>query len=187
MKTNQQICEHFAALLSYPCTDTARRTDEIVELLTADHPRAAADLGPFHTLAGKSALSGLEELYTATFDLRPSCCPYLGYHLCGEGYQRSRFLVGLQQEYRRHGFVPDSAEMADHFAEVLRFLSVLDDEKASRELVEDGLLPAVEKGLSEIEEDQPYGAVLRALLAWLTPADTARPDPGSVEQEEKVS
>ncbi|NIQ94563.1 MAG: hypothetical protein GWO11_02015, partial [Desulfuromonadales bacterium] len=59
-------------------------------------PDAAAALRPFSHFARASELAALEETYTAIFDLRPSCCPYLGYQLCGEGYQRSRFLVGLQ-------------------------------------------------------------------------------------------
>lgn len=188
MKSDRRISEYFADLLSYPHAGIAERAGQAFELLEGDHPESAAALRPFCDFSRANDLSALEETYTATFDLRPSCCPYLGYQLCGEGYQRSRFLVGLQEQYRRYGFVPDGAEMADHFAEVLRFLSVLDDPTARAELVEDGLVPAVRKGLDGIEdEDRPYGAVLRALLAWLPQEGAARFDHGRVDREERVS
>lgn len=58
----------------------------------------------------------LQSIYTSTFDLAPSCSPYLGTHLFGdESRDRARLMVGL----RAAGI--EGNELPDHIAEVLAF------------------------------------------------------------------
>src|SRR5581483_5650471 len=47
-------------------------------------------------------LAALQSTYTSTFDLAPSCTPYLGVHLFGdENPDRARLMVGLRLAYSR--------------------------------------------------------------------------------------
>ena len=166
MENHHRICGLFAELIDYPRPQTAAFASELTGSLTADYPEAARPLEVFHGFAAATAPDRLEELYTLTFDLQPQCSPYLGYHLCGEGYQRSRFLVGLQEVYRTHGFTAEG-ELADHYREVLRFMSHVSDERIWLDLAADGLLPALEKGLEGVSVDNPYGSLLDALKRYL--------------------
>ena len=64
----------------------------------------------------------LEATYTSTFDLAPSCSPYLGAHLFGdEGPERGRLLTGLRGSYANAGIDFDEGELPDHIVEVLAF------------------------------------------------------------------
>lgn len=88
--------------------------------------------------------AGLESLYTRTFDLGPTCLPYLGAHLFdAESRDRARLMVGLRMTYRNGGHESDT-ELPDHIAEVLRFAPKFDHEEWP-ELLRLVLLPALEK------------------------------------------
>lgn len=167
MEKEQRICGLFARLLDYPTEDPLPAAEKCIDLLGADRPEAALELLPFVRMAGDSRLEKLQEVYTATFDLQPLCHPYVGYQLCGEGRQRAQFLVKLQEIYRERGHDP-GGELADHLVEVLRFLALPGDEAARRELVEEGLLPALEKMTGGFDKPgHPYGRMLRSLQIFL--------------------
>lgn len=157
----------FARLLSYPTPALAALAAEGATELAKAAPDAVEPLEAcFHQLAQMS-LARQEELYTATFDLQPRCHPYIGYQLCGENQQRGLFLMKLKELYGRHGFVCGT-ELADHLAEVLRFLGQVDDPVCRQELVTDGVLPALEKMLGEINNaENPYVPALKALQCFL--------------------
>jgi len=166
MENRHRICGLFAELIDYPRPQTAGFASDLAGHLDVDYPEAGRPVEIFHGFAAATPPDRLEELYTLTFDLQPQCCPYLGYHLCGEGYQRSRFLIGLQEVYRAHGFTAQG-ELADHYREVLRFMSHVSDERIWLDLAADGLLPALHKGLEGISADNPYGSLLGALKTYL--------------------
>jgi nitrate reductase delta subunit len=167
MGRETRIYELFARLLDYPTEDQLPAIDECIDLLSTDWPEAALELLPFVQFAGGSRLEKLQEVYTATFDLQPLCHPYVGYQLCGEGRQRAQFLVKLGEIYREKGHTP-GGELADHLVEVLRFLALPGDEAARRELLEEGLLPALQKMTDGFEQpDHPYGQMLRSLQIFL--------------------
>lgn len=171
-----QVYEHFATLLSYPRPDLVKTALACGDLLADRHPAAAATLASFQRFAAAQDASRLEEIYTATFDLQPHCHPYVGYHLFGEGKQRPFFMVKLQECYRRHGYA-GQGELADHLAEILRFLAAAEDQAACRELIEDGLLPALGKMNQGADAGtHPYADVLRALEHFLR-AETAAARP----------
>jgi nitrate reductase delta subunit len=169
MKTqNQQIYRLFAALFTYPSPELYGEIRECYRQLMADYPEAAELINQFQIVANSTSGSRLEEIYTSTFDVNPVCFPYPGFQLFGENFNRADFMVKLQQKYMEYGFTPPPNELADHLSVMLNFLSTVDsDAVIARELVEDCLLPALEKMTAGFKEDNPYGVVVRSLLSFL--------------------
>jgi nitrate reductase molybdenum cofactor assembly chaperone len=170
----------FADLLSYPGEDVAALARECERAGTASG-FPAGPLEEFRKYVEAAPRETLEELYTDFFDLNPNASPYVGYHLYGEGYARSLFLLELQKKYRTCGF-DAGRELADHLCVMLRYLADCDDQEAREELVSDALLPAllsmIEKtgegrlaaekgGAAEEPRTAPYRLVLEALRAGL--------------------
>ena len=107
----------------------------------------------------------LQAVYTTTFDLGPSCSPYLGVHLFSEeGRDRARLMVGLKLAYRRGGKLP-SAELPDHISEVLAFAPHFGDEEWA-DLVRLVLIPALTK-MNDIlgPTSNPYRLAVAAAAA----------------------
>lgn len=163
----RQACGLFARLLGYPGPELARTARTGAALLGAGHSQACTHLQAFCEFVEGHPATAVEEIYTATFDLQPSCIPYVGYLLFGEGRPRTLFLMQLQELYRRHGFVC-GPELPDHLAEVLRFVAEVPDISVTRELIDDGLLPALAKLAAGFgEESNPYVELLKGLQAFL--------------------
>jgi nitrate reductase molybdenum cofactor assembly chaperone len=156
----------FADVLSYPGEDMSALARELEKAAVASG-FPAGPLGDFRRFVESTPRERLEELYTATFDLNPDSSPYVGYHLYGDGYPRSMFLLELQKKYRADGFEA-GRELADHLCVMLRFLSDCDDAGEREELIVEALVPAL---LSMIEKTSavegidatPYRLVLQAL------------------------
>jgi nitrate reductase delta subunit len=164
---HQVICRHFADLLSYPDGNTRQAAVECAELLRSCHPEAANPLIGFVNFLEAHPAARVEEIFTATFDLQPACHPYVGYQLCGESQQRTMFLIKLQQLYKEYGFTAGT-ELPDHLSTMLRFIGTVSDHNCRKELVSDGLLPALEKLLQGLDQDDhPYVALLRTLQRFL--------------------
>ena len=169
MKTQiQQIYRLFSALFTYPSPELAAEISECHRQLKADYPEAAELIHQFQTFVNSTSISHLEEIYTSTFDVNPVCFPYPGFHLFGENFNRAYFLVKLQQKYQEHGFTAPPNELADHLSVMLEFLSTLEtDAVLAQELIEDCLLPALEKMTEGFKADNPYAGVVRSLLSFL--------------------
>lgn len=165
--TQQIICQHFAELFSYPSAELAQRVAACAALLGPNQPAAAAFLERFGNFMQNQSASRIEEIFTATFDLQPVCHPYVGYQLCGENQQRGMFLMQLNQLYRRHGFAP-GCELPDHLSTLLQFIASKAPADCSRELIEDGLLPALAKILQGLgDQPHPYVDLLLGLQSYL--------------------
>jgi nitrate reductase delta subunit len=143
------------ALFRYPdpsLVETARRfDDEEVKAFAAE--MASLDL------------PSQQSTYTSTFDLAPSCTPYLGIHLFGdENPDRARLMVGLRLAYQRVGMAPDPVELPDHVAEVLRF-AARDDVSEREDLRRFVLVPALQK-MSDLlaPTANPYRHLVAAAL-----------------------
>jgi nitrate reductase delta subunit len=186
--TRQLICQHFAELFSYPSAELSQRVAACAALLRQDQPAAGASLERFGTFMQNQSASRIEEIFTATFDLQPVCHPYVGYQLCGENQQRGMFLMQLNQLYRRHGFVA-GVELPDHLSTLLRFIGTLAPQDCSRELIEDGLLPALAKILQGLDAaDHPYTDLLLSLQSFLAATlDTETELPAAGRQKECCS
>jgi len=170
------LCAAFAELLSYPRGQVATAAARAEELAGAGS-EAAAVLGRFTATVSAHDASWLEELYTTTFDLAPTCAPYVGHQLFGDTPIRGPFLAKLAEVFAADGFQPRE-ELGDHVAEVLRFLAVSRPAPARDELLQDGLVPTLGRMIASLEKPlNPYRDVLAALLELLGrgSAGAARP------------
>jgi len=170
----------FADILDYP---TARLNDRlrdcILALETGNGLLPAADALPpcerlrqFQNTCGRVELSRLEEIYTATFDMRADSSLYVGYQLFGDDWRRSSYLARLQQLYRAHGFSA-GAELPDHMCIMLHFIAGQDSSVETQELITDCLVPALSKILDKLDRAaNPYAPALEALLLCLRGACT---------------
>ena len=140
----RRIFNLFADILAYPGPGLLAAVRECEALAAALDPALPATLRPFRDFVAETSLTRLEEVYTGTFDLDATCYPYVGYHLFGESYKRSLFLLKLKEAYRAFD-ISLGSELPDHIAPVLRSLAVCDDSEVSQELLNVALLPALDR------------------------------------------
>lgn len=183
-QTVRQNLWWFAALLEYPQANLAVVATRCAALLARDVPDAAPFIQQFYEVVARTPAGRLEEIYTGTFDLDPVCYPYIGYHVFGETYKRSVFLLALKERYRANGLEVEG-ELTDHIAVVLRYLAVSEDAEDVAVIVREGMLPALQRmtgraksaghedetpapAVDPVEADaRPYRGVLEALRLFL--------------------
>ncbi len=151
----ERIVGLFADLLDYPCAGVAGTAAECEALVGDAAPQAAELLSEFRSFAEDTPIGKLEEVYSGFFDLNPVCHPYVGYQLFGENYKRSSFLLGLKERYRAEAFEASASEIADRLSTVLRFVAHARDSEDTRELVREGLLPALRRMTAKPESRNP--------------------------------
>lgn len=164
LERQKQILGAFAELLAYPATDPAPLARRCRDLLVRRD--ASKHLTGFVSRAERARPHEMEELYSSTFDLDPACAPYVGHHLCGESQQRGVFMARLADVYRQDGFLDGrpQGELPDHVSVVLHYLSEVPSGPARQALLEDGLVPALDKMLAApLAPDNVYRLVLAAL------------------------
>src|SRR5665811_1231821 len=76
----------------------------------------------------------LEAHFTATFDLKRKCCPYLTYYAAGDTRRRGMALVRFVEAYRAAGWEVAAEELPDYLPIVLEF-SALSDSPIAQELL----------------------------------------------------
>jgi nitrate reductase delta subunit len=152
----RHLFQHLAELLEYPqpgLVGVVRECEALISQVSSlpisgknhDNRSAAVLLREFRTFVEATPLGRLEEIYSGTFDLDAACHPYVGYHLFGESYKRSVFLLELKERYRARGFDVPENELPDHLAVLLRFLAITDDVTLAGEIIHEALLPALER------------------------------------------
>ena len=155
-----EVYELLAALLEYPDEDWATRS-------ASARSHANVSLGEFIAAVEPLSMSGLQELYTRTFDLNPSCALEIGYHLFGENYKRGEFLAHLRQTEAPFSLGQDQ-QLPDYLPVLLRLLAKLEDEELRGSLIVECLIPAIEKMLASFKEsDNPYRLLLAAVRSAL--------------------
>lgn len=174
LQQHQEICRQFATLLSYPSENITIEAAACSAGLKQVSPEALVSLESFNRFLEANDISQIEEAFTGTFDLHSLCHPYVGYQLCGESQQRTMFMIKLRELYQQYGFMSGN-ELPDHLTEIMRFLGSVADQDCRQEIIQDGILPALEKITQGIESDKhPYVSLLNALQSFLT--ETATPD-----------
>jgi nitrate reductase molybdenum cofactor assembly chaperone len=141
---SKKLCQLFAEVLDYPGSSLLESATECVNRLEHTFPGTVGPIQSFVTFAQSQNPGTLEELYTQTFDVTPATTPYVGYHLFGETPKRSAFMAKLQEAYQAHGFSA-GAELADHLCVLLRFFSVAQDPEFVIPLLQECVLPVLEK------------------------------------------
>ncbi len=155
----------FAEILDYPEHSIAKSVSDCIAELAGEIPEACALLRDFQTAVAGKDLGELQELYTNAFDLRPDCTPNLGYHMFGDDGRRGVFLAELKGRMEARG-IPLGVELADHLCLVLRYLDVVEEERAP--MVEDCLIPSILRMMEVLGPgDNPYRYALHALLSLL--------------------
>jgi nitrate reductase delta subunit len=172
-----QIVSLLADLIDYPRAGLAETVAECRQRVVWATPAAGDLLDVFVDDVERLPLGRLEELYSNAFDLDTlsasdaTCYPYVGHHLLGETYRRSRFMVGLLERYHEHGFAVEHGELPDHVLVMLRFLARCPDDELAEELVGEAILPALarmtqngaEAGLAGESGRRIYLRVLEAI------------------------
>ncbi len=133
-----------AVLLDYPHPGLEQAARECAALVISENPMAAQSLYLFADWVAARAIGEVEEIYTRLFELNPICALHIGYHLFGESYKRSLFMLGLKERYQAEGFDAGS-ELPDHLAVMLRFCARSTNEAAVDELLREAILPVLDK------------------------------------------
>ena len=192
--SERQLYGLFGELLGYPHPRLAAAAGEAAALAGPASAEAAALLRQFQAFAAATLLARLEEIYTGVFELDAVCHPYVGYHLFGESYKRSAFILGLKDRYRPYGLTY-GAELPDHLAVILGFLAANRDPCEADVLIAEALQPALARMLASKDDEEPsdpaipkpppkggpYRAVLEALSLVLEIAAPASQAPIATE------
>jgi nitrate reductase delta subunit len=135
------VYDALAGLVGYPTDATpAQARRAVVELFDAA-PELTGPLDAYAVFTASKTTVELEELFTRTFDINPTCALEVGWHLYGEEYMRGAFLVKMHQEQRRLN-VPTGGELSDHLSHVLATLARMEPE-AGDDFARRCVMPAV--------------------------------------------
>lgn len=179
-----QRAEEIAGLLRYPDGDLRLRLQFAQDVLEGAALQAVI---AFSEETARVSLDGMQELYTQTFDLNPVATLEIGWHLYGEQYERGRFLADLREQQDAVG-VDATPELPDHLTAILAMIPRLDARLATS-LVEEKLLPALEKIGKPLEENgNPYRHLISAARAVVgvphgTTSSSCHPDDERSEAE----
>ncbi|SEM66662.1 MULTISPECIES: nitrate reductase molybdenum cofactor assembly chaperone [Cryobacterium] len=168
----QGVLAHMAAsiLLDYP-TPARRAQFALVEASVADLPgELHRSFAAFFTAVNPLSQQQLETHFTATFDLKRKCCPYLTYYAAGDTRRRGMALVRFVEAYRAAGWQVDADELPDYLPMVLEF-SALSDSPIAQELLSahrDGI-EVLRAALEKFES--PYAHLVEAVCLSLPVID----------------
>ena len=127
---------HMAAsiLLDYPSEERRARFGAVAAsvALLPDPLRHAFEA--FLSAADAMSQQELEIHFTATFDLKRKCCPYLSYYAAGDTRRRGMALVRFVEAYRAAGWEVAADELPDYLPRVLEF-SARSDSPIAQELL----------------------------------------------------
>ena len=172
MSAQDAVIAHMAAsiLLDYPTPERQRQFSMVrASVISLPAPLRIAFEAFFTAIDGWSEQQ-LETHFTATFDLKRKCCPYLTYYAAGDTRRRGMALVRFVEAYRAAGWQVDADELPDYLPMVLEFCA-LSDSPIAQELLaahRDGievLRTALEKFQS------PYARLVEAVSLSLPKID----------------
>jgi len=156
------LWDRVGALFRYPREDYFEVTRGCHRAFGATEPDVAALLARFLDRMEGLSTEAQQELFTATFDLNPSCALEVGWHLFGENYERGAFLVKMRRQLTRFG-LSDSGELPDHLTHVLAVLGRMPAEEAE-EFACACLLPALGKMRANLAgKSNPFESALDAI------------------------
>lgn len=167
----------FSRILDYPTQHLRKDVEQSLQKLEGYDASSVRSMQKFSKNIQHLSLSQLQELYTQHMDFNPSCSLYVGYHLFGDSYKRSKFLVRLREIYRQSGFVEKGAELPDSLPVILHYFGEHTyDSEDSRLIIRDSLLPCLKK-LKKVHQkaNNIYSDVIQSLLAVLLKIDQESP------------
>lgn len=174
MTPRRAIFEQVAAMFRYPEEGAVEVAAAVQQELEDLCPAAARALRPWSDFVRDSGLAETQELFIRAFDMNPSGCPEIGWHLFGENYERGELLVELRSLLRELE-IPETLELPDHLCHVLPVLA-RDEEGDATPLARRFVAPAIDKMLGGHAEGGPARALLQGTLA-LVVAEFGEPIP----------
>lgn len=157
------VFEDLAAMYRYPEHGIAEQALAIQATVDLAAPEAAADLRPWTEWVRDSSFEEVQELFIRAFDMNPSGCPEIGWHLFGENYERGELLVEMRSLLRELE-IPETMELPDHLCHVLPVLA-RDRAGDAQPLARRLLAPALQKMLEGHSKEGPVRALLAGTLA----------------------
>lgn len=153
-------------LLSYPENHYVQLVELLYLLVQSKLPDAAKGISDFGQFVEQCDKYELEEAYTRTFDVNPSCALEIGWHLFGEDYTRGQFLVRMRGELAKHE-IPESGELPDHLTHVLAVVAAMPDDDA-HQFLHACVFPAIHKMQAALDKNgSPYRHLIRCLVLVL--------------------
>ena len=153
-----------SVLLIYPDEEWLRQVKDI-EAALEDLPPGEVKQAAREFLNHVTACSpiGLQEAYTAAFDMTPSTTMNLTYHLYGDTEKGAEALARLQQCYQEAGCERTGGELPDYLPLMLEFVSICPDDEGA------GLVWECFQGfgdyLGRLQKTAPaYAALLQPLI-----------------------
>ena len=154
---SKKLCRLFAKVLDYPGASLPESANECLRQLDGSFPDIADQMRPFVAFVEGQGRGALEELYAETFALAPASTLYIGYHLFGETPKRSSF----------HDF-DSGTELADHLCVLLRFFSVAQDMEFVIPILEECILPVLDKMVGDLQKSKNgYSPAVSSLRLFL--------------------
>jgi nitrate reductase molybdenum cofactor assembly chaperone len=159
-----KVLDAFARLLTYPDQHTGQAAELLYIILAGEIDEAARAVAEFGGFLEQHENWEVEEAFTGTFDVNPTCALEVGWHLFGEEYARGLFLVRMREEMRKYE-LGESTELPDHISHVLAIVASMPEDKAAK-FVTACVQPAVEKMNEALsDKDTPYRHVMAALAS----------------------
>jgi len=150
MKKLEQY-ELFAEVFRFPKSeDYIAKVNNVASFLLKSYPSAYKEFEPFLNFVNNNSFFDIEEVFTRTFHIQAICFLDLGYVLFGEDYKRGEFLVQMKRE-QREAENDCGEELADNLPNVLKLLSLIEDDNFLQELSVRILIPCIQKMLNEFE------------------------------------
>jgi nitrate reductase molybdenum cofactor assembly chaperone NarJ/NarW len=147
-------------LLQYP-DDGFIRSLPLIEKSIAQLPDSYVKdkLARFTSYLQTTPLLRLQETYTEAFDMDPSTCLNLTYHLLGDSEKRGNVMAGLHQIYREAGYETITGELPDYLPLILEFLSECPASDGAEMLW--SYLGSIEKAAGSLKDaGNPYSLLL---------------------------
>lgn len=166
------VVAHMAAsiLLDYPNRERRQRFEVVAASVTLLPDPLRKAFEAFLDAANAMTQQDLEAHFTATFDLKRKCCPYLTYYAAGDTRRRGMALVRFVEAYRAAGWEVAAEELPDYLPMVLEF-SALSESPIAHELLSahrDGI-EVLRTALETI--GSPYAHVVEAVSLSLPKID----------------
>lgn len=181
---DRAVFERLAKMFRYPEEGVVELAVAVQQDVDVAAPEAAARLRPWTDWVRGSGLEEVQEKFLQAFDMNPSGCAEIGWHLFGENYERGELMVELRSILRELE-IPETQELPDHLCHVLPVLA-RDAAADASPLARRFVAPAIDRMLAGHPEDGPVHALLQATKALVVacfgepiPFESPNPPPGT--------
>ena len=156
-------------LFDYPEESMVERARGALEESKTWPSEVRHQLEAFTEAIAELDLGAFQELHSRTFSLAPTCIPYAGVYLFGEGsFKRGNLLAALKERFESARF-DAGTELADHVGVLLRFAAMLTEAEVDdlREWLLAKPIVAMSGALSSSEN--PYRFLVDAVRLIVAP------------------